>query len=308
MRSNFRAAWIVGIAQFFAATLLAGNASARACMTSAGCPHGFQCSGGACVSLTCQSDADCAPGLPCRQDTQCVASADGSSIPSGACVPEWQAPCNADSDCGSGFQCILAGGACDCSGSDANVPPDAGAVNLPCEEVMPTRPPCANANDAGCPPFPSVCDAGSSCLCWGIARTCQQKQMPSCGTNADCLSGWTCMCPPDANPSPSAGCGSKSCQPPNWDLAFQGPFGSGTLVCSGGSHPGGGPGPGGGSSIGTPTASGNTATGATSAKGSGGCEIGTGRTIAPWLSAFFLSLVGLRAARRRPHRPGQPGT
>jgi hypothetical protein len=154
MRSNFMAgAWIVGIAHFFAATLLAGNASARACMTSAACPHGFQCSGGVCVSLACQSNANCAPGLPCRPDTQCVAGADGSSIPSGACVPQWQALCNVDSDCGIGFQCIFAGGACNCSGSDTNVPPDAGAVSLPCEEVMPPRPPCANANDAGCPSF-----------------------------------------------------------------------------------------------------------------------------------------------------------
>ena len=310
MRSNFMAgAWIVGITHIFAAMLLAGNASARACMTSGGCPHGFECSGGACVSLTCQSNADCAPGLPCRPDTQCVASADGSSIPSGACVPQWQALCNVDSDCGSGFQCIFAGGACDCSGSDTNVPPDAGVVSLPCEEVMPPRPPCANANDAGCPSFPSVCDAGSSCLCWGIARICQQKQMPSCGTNAECLSGWACMCPPDANGSPTAGC-SKSCQPPNWDLAFQGPLGSGTLVCGSGAM--GGPalgnfGPGGGSpgaGNGTPTASGSTATGGTSAKGSGGCEIGIGRTTAPWLSAFFLSLVGLGGVRRRAHRPG----
>jgi hypothetical protein len=123
MRSYSQSVWVIGIAAFLVGASAAVTAEARTCTTDAGCPHGFQCSGGSCVSLTCESDSDCAPGLPCYQDIQCVAGPDASSVPGGACVPQWQAPCNVDSDCGDGFQCVSSRGACDCSGSAANVPP-----------------------------------------------------------------------------------------------------------------------------------------------------------------------------------------
>jgi hypothetical protein len=258
--------------------------------------------------------------LPCYQDIQCVPGPDASSVPGGACVPQWQAPCNVDSDCGDGFQCVASGGACDCSGSAANVPPEAGAVSVPCEQAMPPQPPCVN--EAGCPSFPSVCDAGTSCLCWGGTKACQQTAMTSCTTTSDCLSGWTCMCPPETggvaispDASLSAECSTKSCEPPNWDLAFQGAYASGTLVCGGSG--GGTPGFAGGASNGpvgnTPsssTTSGSSTMAAAPGSGSGGgCEIGASRTNgAPWLSTFLFGIASafgaLRGRRHSARRPG----
>jgi hypothetical protein len=42
---------------------------------------------------------------------------------------------------------------------------------------MPPRPPSC-ATEAGCPGFPSVCDAGSSCLCWGSPKRVSKPRLP----------------------------------------------------------------------------------------------------------------------------------
>jgi hypothetical protein len=229
MQFHSRAASAFGIVAMLAAVSFAGGAAARTCTTAAACPLGFRClstgesaDGGtvsSCISLSCQSNADCGSGTVCDMDmgSECVDEADGgqSCSPFNACVPQWQAPCTIDSDCGDGFHCIANGMVCDCSGKLALL--DAGGVVTPCDQLpSPPHPP---------PMVPSICDAGSSCVC-KTTRSCQEIPMAPCSQSTDCLPGWTCMCPPlagteipaDANVD-EGGCSAKVCEPPNWDLS-----------------------------------------------------------------------------------------
>ncbi len=136
MRRPFALSWILASGAFFSAASSVYDADAKPCASVADCPRGFECldatsDGGptGCVSLSCASNTDCAPDFACFQDIECVPGPDASRVPGGACVPQWQAPCHVDSDCGDGFQCVFGGGACDCSGTGKNVPPDAGATS-----------------------------------------------------------------------------------------------------------------------------------------------------------------------------------
>jgi hypothetical protein len=286
-------------------TFARAAAAARACSAASACPVGFAClaadagQGSTCVSQPCQSNSDCGTGFSCYQDITCVPGPDASSVPANLCVPQWQGQCTTDSDCGAGAHCAISGQACDCSGKEGGIPPDAEVESEPCSEAQPPGPLCAS--DAGCPTFPSVCDAASTCLCWGITRWCQ-VDTTSCSSASSCLTGWTCS--------------SGTCAPPNSDLAYQGGFGGGTLVCGaegsggiGGSFPGL-PGPGGvaqgdsgggtGDGVsGSTDASkeGDTATGATS----GGCAIGAAHATGESSSSIALVclLAGLILRRRR---------
>src|SRR5580658_2348455 len=173
MRSHSKVAGVIGIAGCLMGASLAMTAEARTCTTNAGCPLGFQCLGAgqsadggpssSCISLSCQSSSDCGSGTVCEMNigTECLQEVDGgqSCGPASACVPQWQAPCNVDADCGDGFQCISTGTLCDCSGK-----PLAGGVATPCDQIPmgPPHPPCLG--DATCPSIPSICDAGSTCL------------------------------------------------------------------------------------------------------------------------------------------------
>lgn len=306
MRHPMPPFWLAAFVPFGILLALARTATARTCSTESDCPVGFQCTasdggqGSSCVSQSCQSNSDCGVGFSCYENIECVPGPDASSIPGNLCVPQWQGQCTMDSDCGDGFHCVISSQACDCSGTGQSVPPDAGAVSEPCAQAGPPSPPCAS--DAGCPSFPSVCDAGSSCLCWGITRWCQplQSTSTSCSNAADCLSGWSCS--------------SMTCEPPNSDLAYQGSLGGGMLVCGGSGLPGGlggsgAPTPGGqpadsgseasnGPSGSTPPASGSAATTGTK---SGGCEIGTGRaTGSSWpLPSILLGLAAAAGSLRR---------
>jgi hypothetical protein len=304
MRHKLPPLWIVAAVQFAVTVTLARRSDARACSTDSNCPMGFQCMAGdagpgsSCAASACQSNSDCATGFSCYENIDCVPGPDASSVPGNLCVPQWQGQCTTDSDCGQGYQCDISSQACDCSGTGKSVPPDAGAVSEPCAQAGPPQPHCAN--DAGCPSFPSICDAGSSCLCWGITRWCQQVQATSCSVSSDCFAGWTCS--------------SATCEPPNSDLAYQGPLAGGTLVCGLVGGPGGfggeGPAPGGlpgpddsGSTIGdasspTPPDSGDNT--ATTGSKSGGCEIGMDRSTGPFSrSVSLLCLATLAGGFRR---------
>ncbi len=328
MRLNLPPVRVVAAMLFGIAIASARGAGASPCVTDADCPLGFQCTGAAedggqtCTPEGCQSNSDCAAGFACFLNIQCVPGPDASLIPGNACVPQWQAPCAVDSDCGNGFQCVVASEACDCSGTDTDVPADAGAVSVPCASAQPPQPPCTNANQAECPSSPSLCEAGSTCLCWGIAGACQQNQMPACKTASDCLPNWSCLCPPDGNGVVTATCSTMSCTPPNSDLAFQGAFAiGGTLGCSG-EFPGGSVPAGGGSGVEnpgpTPAMSGQAVNGTGSgsvsspaaappSSSSGGCAIGMPRptgACSPTLAVLGLASAagGLRRMRRRPTR------
>lgn len=327
MRFNLPPVRVVAAMLFGVAIASARDAGASPCVTDGDCPIGFQCTGTAqdggqtCTSEGCQSNSDCSPGFACFLNIHCVPGPDASLIPGNACVPQWQAPCSVDSDCGNGFQCVVASEACDCSGTDTDVPADAGAVSVPCASAQPPQPPCTNANQAECPSSPSLCEAGSTCLCWGIAGACQQNQMPACKTGSDCLPNWSCLCPPDGNGMVTAACSTMSCTPPNSDFAFQGAFAiGGTLGCSG-EFPGGSVPAGGGSGVEnpgpTPVMSGQAVNGtnagsvsspaaAPPTSSSAGCAIGMPRPSAcsPNLAVLGLASAagGLRRMRRRPTR------
>jgi len=301
MRPNRLPVWAVAVVSLVVAVAFARGAGARTCDAGADCPLGFQCTaadggqGSSCVSKPCESSADCAAGFSCYDSIECVPGPEASSVPGNLCVPQWQGRCTADGDCGQGYQCVISSQACDCSGTGSGVPPDAGAVSEPCSQAEPPQPPCAG--NGPCPSIPSICDAGGSCLCWGITRWCQpiQTAPTSCSSAAACLSGWTCS--------------STTCAPPNSDLAYQGPLGGGTLVC-GGLVPGAGFGgaggiPGGGSMpSGSGTDAGNTLSSSGGARASGGgssgCAVGAPRpTGTVWPAAFVLGVASAAVGRRR---------
>jgi len=305
MRAHSEAAWVIGFASCLVVASLAITAEARTCTTDAGCPLGFLCLGGSsagstCFSLSCKSNSDCGSGTVCdmNRGTECVQAADGgqSCSPASACVPQWQAPCTVDSDCGNGFQCISNGTLCDCSGR-----PLAGGVVTPCGAIpMPPHHSCVG--DAACPSFPSICDAGSTCLC-ETTRACQENQMAPCLVSTDCLPGWTCMCPPaggvniPGDASLAAGsCPSMVCEPPNWDLS--------NLPTNGGANPGMATGleVDAATSASSMTTSGKN-TGATPTSSGGGCSVATvqaqeARRSGLWIGlAWLVGAIGI--ARRR---------
>jgi hypothetical protein len=148
------------------------------------CPEGEECPEpdpceapepfSACVPGPCDSDADCGAGLLCLEVTSydCPASPppcdpeDESCEPpdsgsgecteetEGYCLPPYLAPCEADADCGPGFECVESE-ICSCSGSE----PGSGE-----------EPECS------CEPGDSYCEI----------------VVVECESAADCLEDWTC--------------------------------------------------------------------------------------------------------------------
>jgi hypothetical protein len=303
MRSNSQPVWPVAIAYFVAVALFSASAAGRICTTAADCPRGFQCLGGgesfdgaaesACISLSCKSNSDCGSGTVCEMgtSTQCISDTDGAQScgPASACVPQWQAPCTVDTDCGDGFTCVGNGELCDCSGH----PQFEGGVATPCDEIPVSHmSPCVG--DASCRSSPPpICEAGTSCACTTL-RMCQEAKMAPCVVSTDCLPGWACMCPPggsgdveipgDASKS-TGSCSAMACEPPNWDLS--------NLPTNGGTAPGAADG-------GMPVVSGSDGDAATSAQdaevpapeGGGGCSLGrTNPARAPCAPELLLGLA-----------------
>ena len=229
--------------------LSAGDARARPCASEADCPSGFDCfpsgdtadggsSAGSCISLSCKGDSDCGAGTRCffGFDTQCVTVADGgqSCGLGNVCVPQWQAPCAVDSDCGPGFTCSGSDGFAACGPNQDQATegrPYAMTSVIPCSATLPPiSPPWCNGADAGdrsCPQ--DACKDSSSCLSvhW---NTCLPQQTGPCTRDSDCPATWSCQCPAscgfthgpalaaDAGVTTSdAGC-TKACVAPNSDL------------------------------------------------------------------------------------------
>jgi len=149
------------------------------CGSDADCQDGFVCEvtgAGGCAVEPCSEDgecpepvceeyeySECVPG-PCQGDADC----DGDQIcvketytsevdcpPNADCAPSdpieetysecryrWEAPCEADSDCGAGFLCEEAE-SCWCNGSAGTACPD----NAPCPDPQPAPEP-----ECGCEP------------------------------------------------------------------------------------------------------------------------------------------------------------
>ncbi len=322
-----RACWVIGFTAFAAITSSPRRAEARACTEASNCPMGFTCepggvatdggSAGTCVSLPCQSNSDCGPGLSCYLDmeTVCQTAADGGTAcgASSVCVPQWDAPCVTATDCGSGFTCPRAmAGSYNCGkDQDASEPPYAIVTIIPCSAV-PTPPNLFG--DAG-PPlgFPaslSICEAGTTCtsVTW---NTCVAQQTGACTVDSDCPSTWTCGCQANCGgtlslgePALDASC-TMACVPPNSDLIVEecaggaeapslGPSGSTPAPSSPGASDSGG-------GVEATGPSGSPAT-AGSSSGQAGCQIGSDGTSATWA----LAAAGLLAATRRRTRRRSP--
>jgi hypothetical protein len=228
---------------------------ARTCAAGSDCPRGFECvqpgsgAAGLCLATSCVVDSDCAPGFRCGPaGTQCVTPADGgraSCSPRTNCTPEWQVPCQADADCGTGYTCSGTAGLYECGSSKNDpVPSYATATTVACSDVPgPPDPRDCTAFDGGCSPLPAPfrpspsCDAGTTCVLvsW---KTCETTRDTSCRTKAECPSGWSCACPPCGpggllSPSDAGALAcSPSCAPPNSDLAN-----GGNVLCLGGPGP-----------------------------------------------------------------------
>jgi len=304
------------------------QAQARACSVASDCPKGYACeptpglaadggSANACVSLPCQSNSDCGPGLSCfisgwslgpglpvSATTQSLLGAPDGGEGSG-CVPQWEIACTSASDCGPGFTCPSSsagfGGSYNCGkDQDASEPSYATVTTVPCSAV-PT--PLSVLGDAAAPPgfnIPSICEAGTTCteVSWS---NCAAPQTTACSVDSDCPSTWTCACETNCNGpvlAADGGC-TMVCIAPNSDL-FAGE------ACAGAA--GGGFGP--VSSTPAPSspapdsgvdAAGSGASPATagSSGGGGGCQIGSDSTSASWA---LVATGVLAAARWRPQR------
>ncbi|HLK36983.1 MAG TPA: hypothetical protein VKU41_09560 [Polyangiaceae bacterium] len=308
------------------------QAQARTCSAASDCPKGFDCQpagmgpdGGpanACVSLSCQSNADCGPGLSCYADmgTRCQTSEDGGQTcgPYNACVPQWEAPCVADPDCGPGYTCPPSTfGSYNCGkDQDASLPSYATVSTVPCSAVP--KPPFLPPPDSGFV-IPSICEAGTTCtkVTW---NTCVAQNTGACRVDSDCPQTWTCACQSTCGALPpgsgiDAGC-TLGCIPPNSDLS--------TVTCNGVA---------GGPSFGpsTPTtppssaladggvdaaashespeasASGESpGTGSSSAHG-GGCQIAAEGGAQGWPLLAAGALLAARSTRRtrRPRKPAR---
>jgi hypothetical protein len=168
---------------------------------------------GSCEPATCASDADCRPGMvcreqawmdcsitdPCPQLTSCPV--DPSTVEScstrslNTCLARNSLACAVDADCGDGFQCVQGGEVCTCTGG-------MGTAGI------------GSAGSAGGSPSIGGQGGGESCSC-GPSTYCDVKQLP-CATNSDCPSTFGCeqnpcgACGGSAGASGAAGAGGSS--------------------------------------------------------------------------------------------------
>jgi hypothetical protein len=152
-----------------------------------------------CVAAPCAADTDCGPNMVCnaRDQLSCSGAGVAPACPRGEtcdaaavpvepptcttttvseCTYRWQLPCQADSDCGSGFTCKERQ-VCTCSGSSAAVG-RAGSVAVPPADVVGTGGAPSTTEQCSCQP------SGS--------KGCDLVQV-ACTLDADCATGWTCQ-------------------------------------------------------------------------------------------------------------------
>jgi len=196
LRMKRQLAFLGILATLGAVTLAGGRAQATCCRSTADCPAGFTCLGGACESSIagCTCDADCGPNLRCRTTgvTACVQVPGGAQEchPHSQCLAPWQGPCATDADCGpGGFTCATNGTLC--SATD-----------------------CQPTTICTDPVLPTTCDADADCP---AAWTCE----PDTDVSTSCI--------PEVRHCPAQGCpaptGAKSCRPPMFALLGGSRFG-----------------------------------------------------------------------------------
>jgi MYXO-CTERM domain-containing protein len=271
----------------------------------------------ACVPGPCSADSDCATGMACVAQAQNCATpatppcAAGATCPTvvvdaGACgstvkqcIPRYDLPCQADSDCGSGFTC-KADQECGCAGSGGT----SGTGSPPVGTTTTTG---AGAPDQ---PAPAV-DGGAappSCSCTNLPTSHCEINVINCQATGDCPAQWSCVAPPSA----ATGCavsasvdgaatttnnctpvvtdpGPSVCEPPYADLGIGQSFGG-----ANGSTP---------TAAGSPKAVSDVASTTPGQNDAGGgCQMGSGPadvSVGAWAGLFGLAAF---ARRRRGQR------
>jgi MYXO-CTERM domain-containing protein len=256
-----------------------------------------------CMPNTCTADSQCAEGMKCKtfelsggcsvapcssEEPDCQSEPICEpSVTESYCVPAYIGPCQANADCGAGFECVPAQD-CWCSGSGGSIEPD--------------------IDGGSADPAPSG-EGGSSgfaapeeqCGCEPTGTNYCELIVTPCETAATCPSGFTCEasyyadsdcavssdgqtdCPEPTEPQ-------KICLPPYSDL-----FGSrGGADYEAGLDTG---------ASGVPTndatKSGSSDESAAAASSESGCSLANGSTRGGALGAGLLALLGLALLRRR---------
>jgi MYXO-CTERM domain-containing protein len=187
----------------------------------------------------CESDAECSGDLVCVTQTYeectgggsagaCEVTSDGGmncldvgttdvsesceTITEGYCLPSYLAPCQTDTDCGTGFTCQTYE-VCECSGGGSTGSGGTGG----------------DGADAG----RTTDDAGSSCTCEPAGKACELVET-ECTSDADCSGDLTCQTYADSDvgsepcvdDGDTTSCGSvdagsagstEYCLPPDWE-------------------------------------------------------------------------------------------
>lgn len=174
-----------------------------------------QCSGGGSVG-TCEVSPD--GGTTCEDAGTTDVSESCETITEGYCVPSYVAPCETDTDCGTGFTCEEYE-VCECSGGDS------GGVDAGTSDDSGTTD--SDTTDTGDQ------DSGSSCTCETAGKSCELIET-ECTSDDDCSGDLTCQsyddgdtstepCVDDGDTSSctSTDAGSSTstmyCLPPDWE-------------------------------------------------------------------------------------------
>lgn len=185
-----------------------------------------------CQRAACETDADCGEGMVCH--TLLIdqsPSTPYSCAPGGACeppapqapaeplelkqcAPRSELPCESNSDCGEGFDCVPSV-SCTCAGATPTGPApalqpteqeDTGS-ELPSDPAPPGDLPLPPAADGGAaPPLPP-----DDCTCGPTGANYCQLQVVPCATDAECPTGWACIAGPSSCWADSEG--NSGCEP-----------------------------------------------------------------------------------------------
>jgi hypothetical protein len=189
-----------------------------------------------CQRAACETDADCGDQMACHTLVRPTAPTTPTACPPGAacdpiaappevepeeykqCTPRSELPCEENSDCGDGFECVPAV-SCACPGttapSAAPVPTSGAEADVAPDPMPPSGlplPPSEVDGGAAPPNPPDDCSCGPT-----GTNYCQMKDI-ECDSDSDCPTDWACIQSPGscwADSEGNSGCesGRAQCYP-----------------------------------------------------------------------------------------------
>ncbi len=210
--------------------------------------------------MDCETDADCGDDLVCVEFTEewCSGGAEVVCDDSGECTVieeetecgtdvfhecayQYEGPCEADADCGEGFNCVPEE-ICTCTGSDSGVDTDEDGTNETTVDV----PPDTLDTDVG---VPGPADPEADCTCEPTGTNRCELQEIDCETDADCPAGMICEVVTQIGPCevledgtvdcPDAEPTTSQCRPEDWYRGDDNTISAGDGQEEGGSDTGG---------------------------------------------------------------------